>query len=179
MTGISCIEWPWDVRWAHVWECFHLPICRQYCEVRGVCPPTHIGCGHNECNSQRGSIWGRRLWIHIELDGVVWFAPRIVLVDCNIQNTHGTYQCNEADPMGGNPTVCNYFGHFYLLVWQVEASWVSWWCILRMGGRLGAWILAVLRWLSHPFMDFSDWTNIYYAYHDLKVQDKNKEDFSN
>ena len=35
-------------------------------------------------------------------------SPRLVLVGCNVQDPHTTYQCYEEFPMGGNKNVCNF-----------------------------------------------------------------------
>ena len=108
-TGITCIEWSCDVRRAYVWGVVPLPILRRDCEGQGICLPTHIWCGQNECITQRGWIWGHMTWKYEELDDVVWITPKLVLVGCNIQEPYATYQCYEEVPMGGNPTVCNLF----------------------------------------------------------------------
>ena len=35
----------------------------------------------------------------------LWVAQRMVLVGCDVQDPHSTYQCYEEVPTGGNKTV--------------------------------------------------------------------------
>ena len=79
---------------------------------------------------------------HEEMDDVVLVSPRLVLVGCDVQYLHATFQCYEEVPMGGNPTVWKIVETF--LVGIMEASMVGEICSLSTGGRPGAWILAVL-----------------------------------
>ena len=159
LTVITCLKCSCDVRLAHDWEFVPLPICERSCEEICICPSTHIRCGHNECTGQRGNIWVHRNHTQEEIDGVVWFTPRPVSVFCNVQDEHSKYQYYEEFPMGGNPTVYNFWGTF-VLVGRVEASSVDKWCIMRKERRPGGFIpLLLIRW-NHGFMDFSVWPHV-------------------
>ena len=46
------------------------------------------------------------------------------------------------------------------LVRKMKASRVGGWCIVRKGGRPGAWILLVLMRWSHADTAFSDWLHV-------------------
>ena len=48
--------------------------------------------------------------MHKELDGVVWVAPILVLVGCDVHGLNATYQSYEGVTMGGNPTVAIFLG---------------------------------------------------------------------
>ena len=64
--------------------------------------------------------------MHKELGGVVLIAPLLVLVGCNVQDPHATYQYYEEVPMGENPTVCTFFRNFYFLLGELKLQgWVG------------------------------------------------------
>ena len=157
---MTCLEWSCDVRQDFVRWFFPLPIYIRDCEGLFVCPTIHIWCGHNECSSQRGCIWGHRTWVHKELYSVVWVAPILVLVGCGLQDPHATYQCYEEFTIVENPTVWN-FGRIFK-GWA-SGIFKSGWCSVITGGYPDTWILVVIIHLSHAFMDFSYWPHISYA----------------
>ena len=107
LTGSNSIEWSCEVRRAHVWWFVILPICGHgwICEGQGVFPPTHIWWRRNTLSSQKGRVSVYRTWTHKELNGVVSVEPRLVLVCCNVQDPHATFQWYEEFPMGVTPTV--------------------------------------------------------------------------
>ena len=147
--------------YAIVFDLFHiLPSCGYIFQGKDVFPSTHIRCSRNAYISQRGPIWVYRAYTHEEMDGVVWFAPILVLVCCDAQDLHATRQCYEGVSMVGNQTVCNVWEENFVLVGIVEARRVGEWCSVRKVGCTCALILLFpIRWI-HAAMDFSVWLHI-------------------
>ena len=127
------------------------------CEVQGVCPPTRIWLSCNACNSQRWFIWVNIPWTHEEQEFVLWVAPILVWVYCNVQYPNATCQYHEEGSMGGNITVCNF--------------WINKSFCLDIGSFQGGQaVLCDERWspwgpytcspdtVVHVAMDFSYWT---------------------
>ena len=120
-TRMNYLGWSCDVRQSHILSFVLLTMCVRNCEGKGVCPPTLIWCGRNVCSIQRGNIWVHSTYIHKALDGVHWVTPILVLVFCGVQDPHSTCQCYEEVPMGGNPTVCNFWSALFLLgEWKLQ-----------------------------------------------------------
>ena len=100
------------------------------CEIQGVCPPAPIRWRRNECISQRERILVYRIWKHEEHNFVVWVAPRLVWLFCNVPDPNVRCKCYEEVTMGGNIYVWNfwmnrtiYLGKWKLLGWAGDIAW--------------------------------------------------------
>ena len=101
-----------------------------------------------------------RTYNHKEMDGVVWVAPRLVLVCLNVKYLHATCQCYEEVLMGGNPTMCSFCRILFLLGKCKVQGWVGGWCSVRKGWIPGACIcLLLIQWI-HAAMYLSYWPHV-------------------
>ena len=154
-TAMTCLEWSCDARQVHVWEFLLLPICGRNWKVLFFCPPKHLWCGHNECISQRGSIWGHgrgytKNWMMFCEFHQDWFQF-VAMYKTHMPhiNIMKKFQWEEMQ-------LCEIFlGTF--CCWEIgsfQGGWVGWWYSMRTGGCPGSCISLFLIHKSHYFMYF-------------------------